>query len=174
MPEALVPVHQLGFEIDETLILEMAKGLTDPKEIAEAWGITGERWDRLSNYQPFIEAVTRKKLELAATGVTFKIQAGALADALAKELFRRTMQADVSVGQIHEVFKTFAKLGDLEPKPSAVQGGGTGWAGIQIVLNQKQPEAPQQVIDIKASMVPELNLPAFLRGEPVPELPEIT
>jgi hypothetical protein len=165
-------------DIPEALVVEMAKGLVEPKELAEAYGFSGVLWDRLQGYEPFLRAVTLMQTKLEQEGFTFRMQSQGMADLMAKEVFRQAMQPEVPLGQKIEVLKTFARYADLEPKTGSFGQAGPG-TSINIILGDNKTLSVggpvEQAIDVIAKEVsPEfefsLPVPDFIKTEPVSTL----
>jgi hypothetical protein len=95
--------------------------------------------------------VEAKRAELKASGHTFRLMAGWMAEDLARDLYRQAKGNDATLPQKHEVFKTMAKLADYEPKASSQVASGPGFS-IQIVFADAKKSEP---IDVQAKELPE-------------------
>jgi hypothetical protein len=144
----LIPKPQGPLDVSAEMVMEIACGLEDPIVIANRHGYSSQEFGALCQWEPFNQAVEQKKQELKASGHTFRLMTGWMAEDLAKDLYRRAKGTEASLPQVHEVFKTMAKLADLEPKATAATAG----PGFSISINFTKPAEP--VVDVQAKELP--------------------
>jgi hypothetical protein len=144
MDEELIPTAPPALEVPQELILAIAMGMEDPKEVASRYGYEGLKWEMLNAWKPFTDAVAAKKAELEASGITFKIKAKALTEDVFEDAYRIARANDTTLLQKLEFVKLGAKLGDMEPKANTqVQTG----PGFSITINLSPPKAEPLTID---------------------------
>lgn len=133
--------------IPQELVWHIAAGLENADTIAARFGYEGEVWERLKRHKPFVVAVEQLRAEFESSGFTAKNKFRLMATDLSERLYMMARTNDASVGQVLEIFKTFAKLADLEPKPEKVaQDVGTGFS---ITINLAgAPAAAPTTIDV--------------------------
>lgn len=144
--EELIPATPQAIEVPPGLVAAIAAGLEDPKEIAARFGIDGETWERLTQWKPFLDAVKAQQAEFESSGFTFRVKSAMKADILSDQLFVLGMSNEATLPQKMELLKTFAKLGDLEPKPAA-QNAQQG-AKFSITINMSGDRPEPKTIDI--------------------------
>lgn len=153
MDEELIPTAPPALEVPQELILAIAMGMEDPKEVASRYGYEGLKWELLNAWKPFTDAVAAKKAELETSGITFKIKAKALTEDVFEDAYRIARGNDATLLQKLEFVKLGAKLGDMEPKASAqVQAG----PGFSITINIAQPKN-EKVIDADVDEVAQIE-----------------
>jgi hypothetical protein len=124
------PVTQV--QIPPEMVVSIAQGMVEPDEIAQKHGFTGERWEKLKIWAPFIAAVEAAKTELAANGHTFRVKAKFMAEELAEKTFIRAMGPDATFAQQFQATQFFTRVGGLEPKEDKnVQAG----EGFSVTIN---------------------------------------
>lgn len=156
MKDVLAPFDPLGdarLQIPAEMVAEMAKGLEEPVDVARRYGFAGQRWDELARWQPFLDAVDKKRAELAAEGWTFRTKAGLLAEMMLDDLGRLGLSSDVPLLQKLAVTEALVKWGDKAPKAAAVQQG----SGFTINITLPPPAAPA-AIDITPTLSPVLTI----------------
>jgi len=142
-------------DIPPGLVASIAAGLEDPKEIASRHGIYGEVWEKLSTWKPFLDAVAAQRAEFEQSGYTFRVKAAMKADVLADQLFVQALSNETTLGQKLETMKTFAKLGDLEPKTSIQAQTGPAFS-ISINFSSPKPKINERnIIDIEPEKIVE-------------------
>jgi hypothetical protein len=146
----MIPSTPKVHEVPSEMVMEIACGMERPVDIALRYGYSTQEFEALTQWEPFVQAVEAKKVELKASGHTFRLMTGWMAEDLAKDLYRKAKSNDASLPQVHDVFKTMAKLADYEPKQAAQVAQGAGFS-IQIVFGDKKP-AP---VDVQAKEIPE-------------------
>jgi hypothetical protein len=140
-----------SLDVPAQMVMEIACGMEEPLQIARRYGYSDVEFGALCQWGPFNQAVDAKRAELKASGHTFRLMAGWMAEDLAKDLYRQAKSTEASLPQKHEVFKTFAKLADYEPKQSAGAVSGPGFS-ISIVFNDTKKAQP---VDVVAKEIPE-------------------
>jgi hypothetical protein len=144
MDEELIPTAPAALDVPQELILSIAMGMEDPKEVASRYGYEGLKWEMLSAWKPFTDAVAAKKAELETSGITFKIKAKALTEDVFEDAYRIARANDTTLLQKLEFVKLGAKLGDMEPKTNTqVQTG----PGFSITINLSPPKTEPLTID---------------------------
>ena len=152
MSDLLPEQARTALDVKAEMVMEIACGMEDPLVIARRYGYTDVEFGALCQWPAFNQAVEAKKAELKASGHTFRLMAGWMAEDLAKDLYRQAKGTDVTLPQKHEVFKTMAKLADYEPKAQVQTAQGSGFS-IQIVFSE--PQKPAQVVDVTPKELPE-------------------
>jgi hypothetical protein len=148
------PLADARLQIPAEMIAEMAKGLEEPADIARRFGFAGQRWEELSSWQPFLDAVGKKRAELEAEGWTFRAKAGLLAEMMLDDLGRIGLSSDVPLMQKLAVTEALVKWGDKAPKAAAATQG-SGFT-INITLPPAQDRAAE--IDITPTTDPVLTI----------------
>jgi len=120
-------------DIPAEMVLAMATGMEEPKEIASRYGFEGPKWEQLSTWKPFLDAVAKQRAEFEASGYTFRTKVRALTEDLYDDVYRIAKSNDSTLMQKLEVLKFGAKLGDMEPKPQ-VQANVAG-QGFSVTIN---------------------------------------
>lgn len=142
MDEELRLQPEPALDVPQELILTIAMGMEDPKEVASRYGFEGLKWEKLQTWKPFTDAVAAKRAELETSGITFKIKAKALTEDVFEDAYKIARSNDATLLQKLEFIKLGAKLGDMEPKASTqVQAG----PGFSITINLAAPKAPEPV-----------------------------
>lgn len=135
--------------VPQELIWHVAAGLEEPDDIARRFGYEGEVWDKLKAHPPFQAAVRTQQAEFELNGFTAKNKFRLMAGDLGEKLYTMARHPDASIGQVHEAFKTFAKLADMEPKPEKA----TADTGAKFSININLPgQAQPATIDITPSI----------------------
>lgn len=144
MDEELIPTAPPALDVPQELILNVAIGMEDPKEVASRYGFEGLKWEKLQSWKPFTDAVAAKRAELEASGITFKIKAKALTEDVFEDAYRIARGNDATLLQKLEFIKLGAKLADMEPKASAqVQTG----PGFSITINLAPQKTEPVTVD---------------------------
>jgi hypothetical protein len=145
-------------DIPPGLVASIAAGLEDPKEVASRHGIYGEAWEKLSTWKPFLDAVAAQRAEFEQSGYTFRVKAAMKADVLADQLFVQALSHETSLGQKLETMKTFAKLGDLEPKTNVQAQVGPAFSISINFSSPKENIKKAEFIDVESEIVEEKPL----------------
>jgi hypothetical protein len=144
MDEELIPTAPPALEVPQELILAIAMGMEDPKEVASRYGYEGLKWEMLTAWKPFTDAVAAKRAELETSGITFKIKAKALTEDVFEDAYRIARGNDATLLQKLEFVKLGAKLGDMEPKTNTQAVAGPGFS---ITINVSPPKTETVIID---------------------------
>lgn len=119
------------------MLFYLALGREDELLVASRYGFSVEDYQKLCELRPFQVALASQRAQLDKDGITFQVMAAMQAAELRDKTWMQAMGPDVSLTQRLDALKTFAKLGNLEPKE--VKGpvsAGTGFS-IQINLGDK-------------------------------------
>jgi hypothetical protein len=105
-------------DVDAKFVLEVASGVRPPEVIAEDYGYSPEQWGQLKKFPPFVKAVDLKKVELTASGYTFRMKAAIGAEDLLTEVYKKATTGDtVSFHTQLEALKFMARAAGLETPP---------------------------------------------------------
>lgn len=118
------------------MLFYLALGREDELVVASRYGFTVEAYHRLCELRPFQVALASQRAQLDKDGITFQVMAAMQAAELRDKTWIQAMGAEVSLPQRLEALKTFARLGNLEPKEVKGPSAGTGFS-IQINLGDK-------------------------------------
>lgn len=130
-------------EAPAEMVMQIALGMEEPRAIAARYGFNDVEFEQLEKWPQFVSVVAARRAELEASGYTVKATAQWMTlDSLRKAYTK--VHGDVPFSQLMEFVKMCARLGDLEPKPSAVVPPGNGF-NIQIIF---QPNEPRPMIDV--------------------------
>lgn len=111
-------------EIEPRMVLEIAMGLRDPKDIAEDYGFSEEQWISLKVHEPFVKQVDDKKAELKESGVTFKLKSALIAEELLESLYIKASAEDATLHAVLESLKFTSRAAGLDaPKQDGVAAG---------------------------------------------------
>ena len=147
-------------DIPALMVIEMAKGMEEPSEIASRYGFDGVKWARLSTWKPFLDAVAHQRAEFDSSGFTFRIKAKALTEDVFDDAYRIAKGNDTTFMQKLEFIKLGSKLGDMEPKPTmqaAVAGQGFS-VTINLGTHDMSPQdvyKKPEIVDILSEHVQE-------------------
>lgn len=122
-------------DVPSQLIAEAAIGTDTLENICARYHYTPEQTQMLRNDPGFQVRVLRMEAELKKDGVTFRMRAAHLAEALLPDIYRVASDPSTSLTNKLSVFGTLVKLGELEPKPAAVAAQGSGFS---ITINLPQ------------------------------------
>lgn len=139
------------------MILELAKGLENPVDIAERYGYNAIQYAALENWGPFRREYERMVNKLEVEGVTYRNKAILYATDLIDRVFAAAKRPNVPLPQLIEAQKLMSKAGDLDPKPAQnVQSGAT--YSVKLVLKDLKAgqtiegevvTTPPQLVDAK-------------------------
>lgn len=119
------------------MLFYLALGREDELVVASRYGFSVEDYQKLCELKPFQVALASQRAQLDKDGITFQVMAAMQAAELRDKTWMQAMGPDVSLTQRLDALKTFAKLGNLEPKEvKGPVGAGTGFS-IQINLGDK-------------------------------------
>lgn len=101
-------------DIPPQLVWECAAGLEDPASIAQRFGFEGEKWERLSQWPPFISAVQTQRAEFERNGMTFRLKAGMMAEEMMGMMFKQAISNDTTILQKLSVFQALTDVAGLK------------------------------------------------------------
>ncbi len=113
-PQALEPHNTL--DVPAQLVWECAAGVEDPTAVAARFGFEGDKWERLSQWPPFIQAVQRQRAEFEREGVTFRLKAGLMAEQVMDQMFKQAVGTDSTILQKLSVFNSLVDVAGLKPE----------------------------------------------------------
>jgi hypothetical protein len=132
----MIPSTQLLSTWPPQFTMDLALGVEDLGSILDRYGLVKAQFDHLYALPAFRMELAALRKEVAEKGITFRRKAALQAEMYLAEL--DNLMADVSgsvaPGVKVDIFKTLAKLGDLEPKESKTDQGGST-SNIQININ---------------------------------------
>lgn len=132
--ESIEPHHTL--DVPAQLVWEVAAGVEDPTLVAQRFGFEGSKWERLSQWPPFIQAVQRQRAEFEREGVTFRLKAGLMAEQVMDQMFKQAVGTDSTLLQKLSVFNSLVEVAGLKPDKKAVaQGDGAATPRFSITIN---------------------------------------
>ena len=115
--ESVEPHHTL--DVPAQLVWECAAGVEDPTVVAARFGFEGDKWTRLSQWPPFIQAVQRQRAEFEREGVTFRLKAGLMAEQVMDQMFKQAVGTDSTILQKLSVFNALVDVSGLKPEKKA-------------------------------------------------------
>lgn len=119
------------------MLFYLALGREDELVVASRYGFSVESYQRLCELKPFQVALSAQRAQLDKDGITFQVMAAMQAAELRDKAWMQAMGPEVSLSQRLDALRTFAKLGNLEPKEvKSPVGAGSGFS-IQINLGDK-------------------------------------
>lgn len=101
------------------LTMDLALGLDSIDDILVRYGIDGYTWESLQNNLTFRRELMALRRELAEDGTTFKRKAALQAETYLSEVHNLMQDASTPPNVKVDIFKTLAKLGELEPKDTS-------------------------------------------------------
>jgi len=122
-------------DVQPKMILECAMGIEDPAVVAERYGYYGPQWEALKVFEPFTKAVEEKKVELYATGYTFKTRANILAHDLLEDIYLDAKAPDTNAHTRLEALKFLSKAGGIDQPVKELETTGNAFS-ITINLGQ--------------------------------------
>jgi len=124
-----VPKDQ--FLIPQEMVALVAQGMEDPAEVAARFGVTGEKWEKLQSWKPFLDAVAAHRAELEASGYVLQTKLKWMASDITEDLYIQARAPQASIAQKLETAKFLTKLAGMEPKDGQAKAG----EGFQITIN---------------------------------------
>jgi hypothetical protein len=115
------------------MILELAKGLEKPVDIAERYGYNAIQYAALENWEPFRKEYERMVSKLEAEGVTYRNKAILYATDLIDRVYAAAKRPDVPLPQLLEAQKLMSKAADLDPKTAQTTQTGATYS-VKLVL----------------------------------------
>jgi len=122
-------------DVQPKMILECAMGIEDPSVVAERYGYYGPQWEALKVFEPFVKAVEEKKVELYASGYTFRTRANILAHDLLEDIYLDAKAPDTNAHTRLEALKFLSKAGGIDQPAKEVENTGNAFS-ITINLGQ--------------------------------------
>lgn len=116
-PTAMEP--HVTLDVPAQLVWECAAGLEEPRQIAARFGFADEKWERLSQWPPFIQAVQQQRAQFDKEGVTFRLKAGLMAEQMMDQMFKQAVSNDSTILQKLSVFNSLVEVAGLKPEKKA-------------------------------------------------------
>lgn len=156
--ELSLPADLRILDVPAEMVVEIATGMEEPKDIASRYGFDAAQWEKLSVWKPFLDSVAQQRAALEKDGYTFRIKVRALTEDVFTDAYKIARSNDTTLLQKLEFVKLGAKLGDMEPKNTVQAEVG---AGFSITINmgevaQKRPEKVkkvQKVAEIESDVI---------------------
>jgi hypothetical protein len=142
-PQASEP--HVTLDIPPQLVWECAAGLENPTDVAARFGFTGEKWERLQQWPPFIHAVQNQRAEFERNGMTFRLKAGLMAEEMMSQMFKQAIANDTSIMQKLSVFNSLVDVAGLKPDKKAVDPSITSAPKFSITINIPQTPGPTPI-----------------------------
>lgn len=159
MDDEFLPIEapQLKFP-PQDMILSVAMGMEEPKEIASRYGYDDDAWAQMTTWKPFTDAVAKQRADLEANGWTFKTIARGLTEHVFQEAYKIAAGNNATLLQKLEFIKLGAKLADMEPKNTAQVASGPGFS-ISINFSSPKPDVYKkaEIIDISPEHVQKIE-----------------
>lgn len=141
-------------DVPAEMVVEIATGMEEPRDIASRYGFDDAQWAKLSVWKPFLDSVAQQRAALEKDGYTFRIKVRALTEDVFTDAYKIARSNDTTLLQKLEFVKLGAKLGDMEPKQTVQAQVG---AGFSITINMGET-APKPVKTVKkAPKTPEIK-----------------
>jgi hypothetical protein len=134
-------------DIPPQLVWECAAGLEDPVIIAARFGFEGDKWERLSQWPPFITAVQAQRSEFERNGMTFRLKAGLMADEMMSMMFKQAISNDSTILQKMSVFNSLVDVAGLKPDKKAVDTTAGAAPKFSITINFPNQQPTPVTID---------------------------
>lgn len=144
-------MHRLHIPVE--VIFSLAVGADEPYNVLTAYGFSDAMAEVILNDPAIQKAVQAKQQELQQNGHNFRLKARMGAEMLLDQLLVDALGEKVPLSVRHDIFKTFSKLGELEPKEEKNAVAPTGFT-VNITLGGKTlsigGEKPAVSLDIPA------------------------
>lgn len=134
-------------DIPPQLVWECAAGLENPADVAARFGFEGDKWERLSQWPPFITAVQTQRAEFERNGMTFRLKAGLMAEEMMNQMFKQTLSADSTILQKLSVFNSLVDVAGLKPDKKAVDATASAAPKFSITINFPNQQPTPVTID---------------------------
>lgn len=134
-------------DIPPQLVWECAAGLENPADVAARFGFEGDKWERLSQWPPFITAVQTQRAEFERNGMTFRLKAGLMAEEMMNQMFKQTLSADSTILQKLSVFNSLVDVAGLKPDKKAVDTTASAAPKFSITINFPNQQPTPVTID---------------------------
>jgi hypothetical protein len=135
------PEAHVTLDIPPQLVWECAAGLEDPTLIAQRFGFEGEKWERLSQWPPFITAVQAQRSDFERNGMTFRLKAGLMAEEMMSMMFKQAISNDSTILQKLSVFNALTDVAGLKA-PKLDAGALNAAPKFSITINIPQGAQP--------------------------------
>lgn len=134
-------------DIPPQLVWECAAGLENPADVAARFGFEGDKWERLSQWPPFITAVQTQRAEFERNGMTFRLKAGLMAEEMMAQMFKQTISADSTIMQKLSVFNSLVDVAGLKPDKKQVDTTANAAPKFSITINFPNQQPTPVTID---------------------------
>lgn len=134
-------------DIPPQLVWECAAGLENPADVAARFGFEGDKWERLSQWPPFITAVQTQRAEFERNGMTFRLKAGLMAEEMMAQMFKQTISADSTIMQKLSVFNSLVDVAGLKPDKKQVDANVQQAPKFSITINFPNQQPTPVTID---------------------------
>ena len=173
------PTELRILDIPAEMVVEIATGMEEPRDIASRYGFEGAQWEKLAVWKPFLDAVGQQRAALEKEGYTFRIKVRALTEDVFTDAYKIARGNDTTLLQKLEFVKLGAKLGDMEPKQTVQAQVGAGFSitinmgnlPSETVKNDKKPLKTLNITDIEpkkeSNEQPKLHSPRKRKAVPV-------
>lgn len=118
----------------QAMIIDVALGLDNLEVILDRYGMNQLQWENLQDNLAFRLDLARTSKEISESGLSFKRKAATQAEMYLVDMDSLMSNPDVAPGTKVDIFKTCARLGELEPAKSA-ESSGTSISGYNIQIN---------------------------------------
>jgi len=142
-PTATEP--HVTLDIPPQLVWECAAGLENPTDVAARFGFSGEKWERLQQWPPFIQAVQQQRAEFERNGMTFRLKAGLMAEEMMSQMFKQAIANDTSIMQKLSVFNSLVDVAGLKPDKKAEAASVQTAPKFSITINIPQTGGPAPI-----------------------------
>jgi hypothetical protein len=134
-------------DIPPQLVWECAAGLENPVDVAARFGFEGDKWERLSQWPPFITAVQAQRAEFERNGMTFRLKAGLMAEEMMGQMFKQAIGMDTTILQKLSVFNSLVDVAGLKPDKKAVDTTANAAPKFSITINFPNQQPTPVTID---------------------------
>lgn len=134
-------------DVPPQLVWECAAGLEDPDAIAARFDFSGQKWERLKQWPPFVHAVQNQRAEFDRNGMTFRLKAGLMAEEMMTQMFKQAISHDSSILQKLSVFNSLVDVAGLKPDKKAVDVNAQAAPKFSITINIPQTAPTPITID---------------------------
>jgi hypothetical protein len=134
-------------DIPPQLVWECAAGLENPADVAARFGFEGDKWERLSQWPPFITAVQTQRAEFERNGMTFRLKAGLMAEEMMSQMFKQAIGMDTTILQKLSVFNSLVDVAGLKPDKKAVDTTANAAPKFSITINFPNQQPTPVTID---------------------------
>jgi hypothetical protein len=134
-------------DIPPQLVWECAAGLENPVDVAARFGFEGDKWERLSQWPPFITAVQTQRAEFERNGMTFRLKAGLMAEEMMAQMFKQAISVDSTILQKLSVFNSLVDVAGLKPDKKQVDTTANAAPKFSITINFPNQQPTPVTID---------------------------